>query len=71
MNAMGDGMVLGVAIQDGNYSGTTNEIIVPTEPWPNLVPELDDDARNFLKVNYIFWGAQEPYFSHDVVPYFR
>lgn len=71
MNAMGDDMVLGVAVQDGNYSGTTNEIINPTKPWPNLVPKLDEYAKTFLKVNYIFWGAQEPYFSHDVVPYFK
>lgn len=71
MNAMGEEMILGVAVQDGNYSGTTNEIITPTEPWPNIVPELDTYARTFLKVNYIFWGAEEPYFSHDVVPYFK
>lgn len=71
MHALSDEMVLGVAVQDGNYSGTTNEIIVPQKPWPNLVPELDAYARNYLKVDYIFWGAQEPYFSHDVVPYFE
>ncbi len=71
MNQLGDEMVIGIAVQDGNYSGTTNEIINPTESWPNLVPELDAFAKKELKVDYIFWGAQEPYFSHDVVPYFK
>lgn len=71
MNELGDSMLIGIAVQEGNYSGTTNEIIFPTEPWPNIVPDLDAYARAFLKVRYIFWGAQEPYFSHDVVPYFK
>jgi hypothetical protein len=62
---------VGVAVQDGNYTGTTGEDIKPTGPWPNIVPKLYDFAKNYLKVNYIFWAAQEPYFSHDVVQFFN
>jgi hypothetical protein len=62
---------LGVAVQDGNYIGRTNDTTVPTGPWPDLVPDLAQYATDFLGVNYIFWGAQQPFFSHDVVPFFR
>ena len=62
---------LGIAVQDGNYSGETGEDRKPTEPWPNIVPHLEEFAETTLKVNYIFWGAQEPYFSHDLIPYLK
>jgi hypothetical protein len=60
---------LGIAIQDGNYVGTTgsNEILTKRK---NLVPVLHAFARDFLKVDYMFWVAQEPYFSEDVIPCF-
>lgn len=71
MHEMRSTTILGIAVQDGNYTGTTNTNIAPTSPWPDIVPMLDDYATNFLGVRYIFWGAEEPYFSHDVVPYFQ
>ncbi len=71
MHEMSHTVPIGIAVQDGNYSGTTGNDTQPPGPWPNLVPELSDFARNFLRADYIFWGAQEPYFSHDVVPYVR
>jgi hypothetical protein len=60
---------LGIAIQDGNYIGKTNsdEII---KDRTNIVPQLYAFAKDFLKVNYIFWVNQEPYFKEDVVPCF-
>jgi hypothetical protein len=53
----------GIAVQDGNL-----EEINPSTHQPVTVGELLDFALNYLKVDYIFWGTQEPYFSRDVVP---
>jgi hypothetical protein len=71
MHEINGSIPVGVAVQDGNYTGTTGENLKPTGPWPNNVPKLYDFAKNYLKAHYIFWAAQEPYFSHDVVPFFR
>jgi hypothetical protein len=46
----------GIAVQAGNYDDIT-------------VGELHRFARERLRVDYIFWGAEEPYYSRDVVPY--
>lgn len=64
-------VAVGVAVQEGNYAGRTCEDVKPTEPWPNRVPRLHDFAKNTLCAAYVFWVAQEPYFSHDVVPFLR
>ena len=60
---------LGIAIQEGNYIGETANIDVVQER-ENLVPLLHAFAKEFLKVNYMFWVIQEPYFSEDVIPCF-
>jgi hypothetical protein len=60
---------LGIAIQDGNYiEATDNNNVVNNRE--NIVPMLHAFAKDFLKVNYMFWVCQEPYFSEDVVPCF-
>lgn len=60
---------LGIAIQDGNYIGKTGteEII---KDRTNIVPQLHAFANDFLKVSYMFWANQEPYFKEDVIPCF-
>lgn len=60
---------LGIAVQDGNYIGETNSEQVITDRT-NLVPVLHAFAEDFLKVNYMFWVDQEPYFKEDVLPCF-
>jgi len=60
---------LGIAVQDGNYIGETGDGRV-VSVRENLVPVLHAFAMDFLKVNYMFWVCQEPYFSEDVVPCF-
>jgi hypothetical protein len=60
---------LGIAMQDGNYIGETNSEQVVTDR-ANLVPVLHAFAEDFLKVNYMFWVDQEPYFKEDVLPCF-
>lgn len=60
---------LGIAIQDGNYIGkTNNEEIIKYRS--NIVPQLHAFAYDFLKVNYMFWVNQKPYFEEDVVSCF-
>ncbi len=68
---------LGIAIQDGNYIGKTgadkdyNEYIesAPSER-ENRVPLLHAFAKDFLRVKYMFWVNQDPYFTEDVIPCF-
>lgn len=66
---------LGIAIQDGNYIGTTGadnnydeRIKNEEKKRENIVPLLHAFAKNFLHVSYMFWVNQEPYFSEDVIP---
>lgn len=68
---------LGIAIQDGNYiskTGADNDYEENKDNGKknrkNLVPMLNAFAKDFLKVNYIFWVNQKPYFKEDVIPCF-
>ncbi len=56
----------GIAVQDGNQ-GYRN----PKTQKQVSTAELVDFATNYLKVGYLFWCMEEPYYSHDVLPYFR
>ncbi len=56
---------LGIAVQDGNYIGKTNNDDV-VSGRKNIVPMLYSFADNFLRVDYIFWSNQKPYFAQDV-----
>ena len=64
---------LGIAIQDGNYIGETGNIDEETKKktHDNIVPLLHAFAKDFLKVNYMFWANQDPYFKTDVLSCFR
>ncbi|MEM9157693.1 MAG: hypothetical protein AAGB46_01490 [Verrucomicrobiota bacterium] len=67
---------LGIAIQDGNYIGMTGADFddgpaggqhkVQTQR-KNIVPLLHAFAQDFLKVQYMFWVNQAPYFEEDVL----
>ncbi len=64
---------LGIAIQDGNYIGQTGTYTVSDDDIRNrgnAVPMLHSFAKDFLKVSYMFWSYQEPYFTEDVIPCF-
>lgn len=60
---------LGIAVQDGNYTNddTNSKAYIKHN---NMVPMLSAFAKDFLKVNYMFWVDQKPYFMEDVVPCF-
>ncbi|MFM2587694.1 hypothetical protein [Vibrio sp. TBV020] len=60
---------IGIAIQDGNYIGQTNNTQV-VDKRENIVPVLHSFAEKFLKVDYMFWVNQAPYFEQDVMPCF-
>lgn len=60
---------LGIAIQDGNYVGQTNSHQVKKERT-SLVPKLHAFAKDFLRIDYMFWVNQAPYFEEDVLPCF-
>jgi hypothetical protein len=53
----------GIAVQDGNL-----EEVNPETGKRVTAAELLDFATSYLKVDYIFWGTQEPYYSDDVIP---
>jgi competence protein ComGF len=55
--------VTGVAVQDGNYS-----VDNPKTGKQVTINEILDFARNYLKLNYIFWCTEEPYYSSEVLP---
>ena len=68
---------LGIAIQDGNYIGKTGADLDYNEDQDtgvisrkNIVPLLHAFAKDFLKVDYMFWVNQKPYFKEDVLPCF-
>jgi len=66
---------LGIAVQDGNYIGQTGaDGAIADEirrERRNLVPMLYEFARDFLRVDYLFWVDQAPYFEEDVLPCLR
>ncbi|MEL6857002.1 MAG: hypothetical protein AAFO74_01365 [Pseudomonadota bacterium] len=67
---------LGIAIQDGNYIGATgaDEHFASRQSTTNtsgpMVPILHAFATDFLKVDYMFWVDQKPYFNDQVLPCF-
>lgn len=64
---------IGIAVQDGNYIGKTGADADYKEDTPsrkNIVPLLHAFAKDFLRVRYMFWVNQEPYFKEDVLSCF-
>ena len=53
----------GIAVQDGNYEDRN-----PKTGQQVTVPELIEFATGFLRVDYIFWCTQEPFYSRTVIP---
>ena len=56
----------GLAVQDDNLAE-----IDPKTGKLVTVCDLIQFATDYLKLEYIFWGTQEPYYSRDVVPTLR
>ncbi len=64
--ARGPGVVAGVAVQSGNLADKN-----PGTGQRVTVAELERFAREVLRLDYVFWGTQEPYYSGQVLPYLR
>ncbi len=64
IEARSPGTVAGVAVQWGNLEDRN-----PTTGERVTVAELCGYARNRLRLDYLFWGTQEPYYSDDILPY--
>ena len=56
----------GVAVQDGNYADPD-----PRTGRPLGVAELLKFATEYLKVDYVFWCTEEPYYSEQLIPFFK
>jgi hypothetical protein len=61
-----DAVPTGIAVQEGNYAHTN-----PATGAPVKIAELVTFARDRLKVDYIFWFPEEPFFSRDVMAALR
>ena len=57
---------IGVAVQDGNY-----EHVNPQTGKRVTISDIIKFATEYLKVDYIFWCTQEPYYSEQVVPFLK
>lgn len=62
--ARGRNTPAGVAVQDGNLEDTN-----PATGKRVTVAELYRFATERLRLDYIFWGTQEPYYSEEILPY--
>lgn len=58
--------VAGVAVQWGNLDETS-----PETGERVTVAELIRFARDDLRLDYLFWGTQEPYYTDEILPYLR
>jgi hypothetical protein len=56
----------GIAVQEGNYQYKN-----PRTAQSVTVPELVEFATQYLKVDYVFWGTQEPFYSQALVPFLQ
>jgi hypothetical protein len=59
-----DRIPMGIAVQDDNLAD-----INPRTGKKVTVHELVTFATEELRVKYMFWGTQEPYFTRDVLPF--
>jgi hypothetical protein len=62
----GPNTVAGVAIQWGNLADEN-----PTTGRRVTVEELYTFAEDQLRLDYIFWGTQEPYYADKILPFLR
>jgi hypothetical protein len=56
----------GIAVQEGNYRHRN-----PKTGNRVTIAELVGFAQDELKIDYIFWCTEEPYYSRDVLPYLK
>jgi hypothetical protein len=57
---------VGVAVQDGDY-----QYINPKTGKRVTISEIIKFGKDYLKVDYIFWCTEEPYYSEDLIPFIK
>jgi hypothetical protein len=63
----GSGIVpTAIAVQWGNYEHRN-----PQTGKQVTIAELIEFARDYLKVNYVFWCTQEPFYSDRLIPFLK
>jgi hypothetical protein len=62
--ARGATTVAGLAVQDGNLAERN-----PATGTRVSVEELGRYATDTLRLDYIFWGTEEPYYSREILPW--
>jgi hypothetical protein len=55
-----------LAVQDGNYGD-----VDPKKERRATIAELLKFATDDLKLDYIFWCTEEPYYSNELIPFMR
>lgn len=56
----------GIAVQEGNYADKN-----PAKGQRLSIAELLQFATDTLKVDYVFWCTEEPYYSKELIPFLR
>jgi hypothetical protein len=56
----------GLAVQDGNYGD-----VDPKTGRRATIAELLKFATDDLKLDYVFWCTEEPYYSEELIPFMR
>lgn len=56
----------GIALQHGNYEHRN-----PKSARRVTIPELVEFATEYLKVDYVFWCTQEPFYSGKLIPFLQ
>ena len=56
----------GIAVQWGNYEHEN-----PKTGKRVTISELMEFATEYLKIDYIFWSTQEPFYSNDLIPFLK
>lgn len=64
ITARGASTVAGLAVQDGNLAERN-----PATGARVRVAELVCYAMDTLRLDYLFWGTEEPYYSNEVLPW--
>jgi hypothetical protein len=59
-------VVTGIAVQYGNYEESN-----PMTGRKVTIADIYRFCQEVLKIDYIFWSTQEPYFERDVLPYLQ
>ena len=56
----------GIAVQEGNYAHKN-----PKTAQPVTISDLVEFATEYLKVDYVFWSTQEPFYSEKLIPFLQ